>query len=165
MPKDKGGLGITYLHTQNSCLLKKFLVKLHSQNAPPWHAWFRANYGWSDHRDLGDSRASDTPTWSSILLGLPAFRDATAVSIGDGASTSFWLDLWLDDIPLASRFPALFSHSRRCNISVAKALSDSSLHLHLQPRLSAVAESKLSVLVAQLSLVALDHSRNDTRTL
>jgi len=113
LPKDKGGLGIKDLTVQNRCLLQKFLTKLHDASASPWHSWFSATYGRGDSRDLGDLRTLDTPVWSGIVDGLQDFRSMTAVSIGNGCRTSFWLDLWLGDQTLAQRFPALYSHSRR----------------------------------------------------
>jgi hypothetical protein len=69
-----------------------------------------------------------TPVWCAILQGLQNFRDITTVKLGDGSFTSFWLDLWLDDCTLAERFPALFSHSLRKNISVAEAISSGDPH-------------------------------------
>ena len=120
IPKEKGGLGIKDLHTQNRCLLQKFLVKLHTPSSSPWHSWFTTNYGWSSSRDLGDTKRSDTPVWSALVSGLQGFRDTTSITVGCGTSTSFWLDLWLDDTTLVDCFPALFSHSRRKNASVAR---------------------------------------------
>ena len=40
LPKSKGGLGITDMHTMNSCLLQKFLSKLLAPSSAPWHSWF-----------------------------------------------------------------------------------------------------------------------------
>jgi hypothetical protein len=53
---------------------------------------------------------------SGTLQGLQNFRDITAVQVGNGHLTAFWLDLWCGDYTLAERFPALFSHSQRINI-------------------------------------------------
>jgi hypothetical protein len=36
VPKDRGGLGVLSIHSQNSALLTKFLTKLHSDNTAPW---------------------------------------------------------------------------------------------------------------------------------
>lgn len=107
-PMEKGGLGFRCLRTHNSCLLLKHLAKLHSPSAAPWEQRFASTYGWSDRRDLGDSHPMDSPVWKDLLAGLDLFRSLTKVTIGDGLATSFWLDLWLGDVPLASRFPAQF---------------------------------------------------------
>jgi hypothetical protein len=71
---------------------------------------------------------------------LPLYRAITRVSIGDGSSTAFWKDKWLPGPCLADRFPALFSHCLRPNISVAAAVSTG---LHLQPRLTTAASTQL----------------------
>ena len=131
-------------------------MKLHTPSASPWHSWFTTNYGWSSSRDLGDIKHFDTPVWSALVSGLQSFRDTTFVTVGSGNSTSFWLDLWLDDITLADRFPALFSHSRRKNASVARVLSMDNLFLDLQPRLSSAASSELAALTSCLSSTTLD---------
>ena len=46
IPKEKGGLGITDLHTHNKCLLQKFLTKLLAPSDAPWHSWFSSKYSW-----------------------------------------------------------------------------------------------------------------------
>ena len=58
----------------------------------------------------------------------------TTVSVGDGMTCSFWHDVWVDDEPLADRFPALFSHctDKSSTLSSVKA---SGIH-SLVPRLS-----------------------------
>ena len=76
-----------------------------------------------------------------------------------GSHTSFWFDRWIDDCVLANRFPALFSHSTRVNISVAHAISSGDFHL--RNRLSSVASSELSNLLDLLSLIQLTPSDTD----
>ena len=60
-------------------------------------------------------------------------------------------------------FPALFSHTRRPNASVAHVLSAPDLKLSLQPRLTHVAASELLELTALMPSVELNVSTNDTR--
>lgn len=71
-------------------------------------------YGWSFHRDLGDSHSLDSYVWKDLLSGLDFFRRMTKVTVGNGLFSAFWLDLWLGDDTLASRFPAL-SFPRQCS--------------------------------------------------
>ena len=59
---------------------------------------------------------------------------------GGGATTSFWLDKWMPGVPLAQRFPALFSHCTRQQATVASVVQ---LGLSLQPRLTTAAEAEL----------------------
>jgi hypothetical protein len=153
-PKKFGGLGVLSLQAQNAALLSKFLTKMHSTSSAPWASWFRRNYGWSASRDLGDHHYLDTPIWKDIVAGLNTFRDISSVTIGNGCDTAFWSDLWFEPSPLNLRFPHLFSHTTRPNISVATALS-SSLSLSLVPRLTEVAMTELRTLTTALGSVVL----------
>ena len=153
--KKLGGLGVISLAKQNSALLSKFLTKIHSSSDVPWASWFRRFYGWSPRRDLGDDHHLDTPIWKYIASGLSAFRRHSLVTLGCGTSTSFWTDQWIGSSSLADRFPTLFSHSTRPNISVFLAL-DSPMSDSLVPRLSTTAASELDVLQSILEHVLLD---------
>ncbi|KAK1667188.1 hypothetical protein QYE76_055347 [Lolium multiflorum] len=88
-----------------------------------------------------------------FVLVLMAFC-AWLVTLGNGTSTAFWMDLWLGDQPLHERFPNLFSHSIRPHINVATTLS-SGLRSTLGPRLTVVAADDLRALSHELSLVDL----------
>jgi hypothetical protein len=75
-------------------------------------------YEWKLSHDLGDSLHLDIPIWKDIVSGLQVFRAISRVTVGDGASTGFWADLWLGDNPLLERLPDLYSHSTRIHINV-----------------------------------------------
>jgi hypothetical protein len=60
-PKKLGGLGVLSIQAQNSALLTKFLTKFHSYSSAPWACWFRHQYGWNGHHDMGDHHYLDTP--------------------------------------------------------------------------------------------------------
>ncbi|KAK1669680.1 hypothetical protein QYE76_057839 [Lolium multiflorum] len=111
-------------------------------------------YGWNGPHDLGDRHHLDTPVWKDIMAGLAAFRSISKVTLGNGASTAFWMDLWLGDQPLHERYPNLFSHSTRPHINVATTLS-SGLRTNLGPRLTAAAVEDFRVLSLELGLVDL----------
>jgi hypothetical protein len=100
VPKNLGGLGILSIQSQNSTHLTKFLTKLHSDTSAPWADWFRRHYGWNDSRDLWDTHHHDTHVRKDIAAGLVVFRSITKVSVGNGASTAFWTDLWTGDATL-----------------------------------------------------------------
>ncbi|PNT63488.1 hypothetical protein BRADI_4g16617v3 [Brachypodium distachyon] len=93
------------------------------------------------------------------MVGLDLFRRLTKVSIGNGRSTFFWLDLWLGEDTLASHFPALFSHSLRPNIFVASAMLffDSLTTFH--PKLSHAATLEFGDLQNLLAYVVLNLQR------
>ncbi|XP_051189918.1 uncharacterized protein [Lolium perenne] len=72
-------------------------------------------------RDFGDP---SSPSFLERVVEecLPLYRAITRATVVDGRSTSFWLDKWLTWEPLATRFPALFSHSTRRHASVASVV-------------------------------------------
>ncbi|KAK1606196.1 hypothetical protein QYE76_029880 [Lolium multiflorum] len=90
-------------------------------------------------RDLGELSASPSFLEKIVADCLPLYRAITRATVVDGRSTSFWLDKWLDGEPLATRYPALFSHCTRLHASVATVVA---LGLDLRPRLSTVAEAE-----------------------
>ncbi|XP_073355625.1 uncharacterized protein [Aegilops tauschii subsp. strangulata] len=58
----------------------------------------------------------------SVLL--PILRIGTLIAVGSGTSTMFWFHRWAGDLPLAARFPYLFSIAVDPRISVATTLID-----------------------------------------
>jgi hypothetical protein len=162
-PKNKGGLVILSIPAQNSALLSKFLIKLHSNSDAPWACWFRRRYGWSSQRDLGDPHFLDTPIWKNVVSGLASFRRISKVVIGNGVLTAFWHDLWLGPTALSDRFPALFSHFTRTNISVSLALL-AGLRSYLVPRLTSAATQDIQALTLELGTVVLRTDILDSRT-
>ena len=119
-PKDKGGLGIVNIASQNSSLLTKFLTKLHSGTSAPW--------------DLGDAHFTHTTIWKDIVSLLPEFCSAPSVTVQSGTYTSFWFDRWLGTSTLASCFPPLAA--TRCSLT------------SLSTRLSPLASSPLLLLAS-----------------
>ncbi|KAE8774847.1 hypothetical protein D1007_52712 [Hordeum vulgare] len=100
------------------------------------------------------------------MKGLGFFRSITTVQLGNGKTSSFWLDLWLPhkDRTIAQNFPALFSHSNRSNASVAHVLASLDLNLDLALRLSHAAECELTHLRNVLASVNVNMQDADRRT-
>ena len=153
--KKIGGLGVICIANQNSTLLSKFLTKIHSDPNVPWVSWFRRFYGWLTRRVLGDAYHLDTLIWKNIASHLPAFRLHSLVTVGNGHTTSFWMDTWLGTTPLGDCFTTLFSHSTRQNTSIFLDL-DSPITTSLVPRLSYVASSELATLQSALANIQLE---------
>jgi hypothetical protein len=156
-------LGFRCLRSHNIALLMKFLSKIHSDSFVPWTDWFRDSYGWSVRKDLGDAHHLDSIVWKDLLACLPTFRNYTKVAIGSGSLTSFWHDLWFQDVCLAQSFPAIYSHTTKPNASVANICSSWTLNIALHTRLSHVASSELDSLRTLLVFVELDPSAIDVR--
>lgn len=144
-PKEAGGLGVKDLHSQNHCLLMKFVDKLLSSDQAAWKEWIL--------RDISVFDAPTTSTssylWRIINDELNTYRSITYVDIRDGSSTSFWLDHWLPDGPICSTHAALFSHTTRPNVSVQKVFQNR-FELCLRPRLTNAASSQLASLLSTL---------------
>ena len=66
---------------------------------------------------------------------LPLYQALTTVIIKDGSATSFCNDVWHMDEALADRFPAIYSHCTRKELSVREAVQ-SNLDDAFVPRLS-----------------------------
>ncbi|KAK1677186.1 hypothetical protein QYE76_038035 [Lolium multiflorum] len=146
--RKEGGFGIKDLHRQNRCLLLNFVHKLHQNDPLPWKDWFRQHSG----QDLGDVTSAPSFIDKIVRECLPLYRAITRVSVVSGTSTAFWLDKWLPGMPLADRYPALFSHVTRPHASVATVILSG---FSLQPRLSGAAERELRAVVTLVGSVAL----------
>lgn len=152
-----GGLGVKNLEDANHCLLMKFVHKLHSPATLPWQRWFHSHSG---PRLLA---TSDSYLAKLVLAVLPLYRTLTKVTLGDGASVSFWHDRWLLDSTLVDRFPALHSHSTDDMVTVRAVITDGLLP-YLRPRLTRTAVAEHDVLDSHLSQVPLTAS-HDVRLL
>ncbi|RCV09651.1 hypothetical protein SETIT_2G046300v2 [Setaria italica] len=137
------------------------LLKIH--DVITWQQWFQSTYGPHGHHDLGGPHHLDTPTWKVFLSILPTFRKHTSVIIGDGSFTSFWSDHLIGSAPLELTIQALFSHALRPNISVRSAAENGHWGLHLQPRLTLLAQQELSTLLQALQDVQLSPAVPDRR--
>jgi hypothetical protein len=85
----------------------------------------------------------------------------TTVAIKDGSATAFWNDVWHMDEALADRFPAIYSHCTRKEVSVREAVL-SNLHNAFVPRLSNQATVELQQINAIIEQTALSQG-NDLR--
>ena len=59
------------------------------------------------------------PHWASLAKLMPVYRAVTAVTLGDGRTTAFWLDSWLPGGALSVQMSSLFSHTTAPTASVA----------------------------------------------
>ena len=81
--------------------------------------------------------------------------------LGDGRKTAFWLDDWGLGGALATRLPALFSHSIQ-PLATVQEVVDGGLRPNLAPRLSSVASSEMELLLAEIPSL---HHDEDARVL
>jgi hypothetical protein len=104
-------------------------------------------------------RHGDGNHWSALRTLLPAYRCITKVQIGDGTSTTFWWDSWLDDTSLVPRFSCLLSHCSHPDASISEVLDRGHSTL-LVPRLSHQAANELIEVEALINNVEL-HQHSD----
>ena len=140
--KDNGGLGARDLPLQNTCLLLKLLHRLHQNAGSSWASWVRR------HSCIASMQGEITGQhWTALRELLPVYRAITTVQLGDGRTTSFRFDVWHGEDPLADRFPALLSHWKKDDQTVAEIFR-SGLHHVLTARLSDVALGELEQLTS-----------------
>jgi hypothetical protein len=72
------------------------------------------------------------------------------VQLGDGARTAFWSDRWLDDVPLDTAIPELYSHTTLRCATVCQVICGG-LAVVLGPRLSPVASRQRGALATRLA--------------
>jgi len=123
--------------TQNICLLLKLIHKLHCPESSAWAQWVQGRACISTLK--GDIHGDH---WTALRSLLPLYQAITSVKIGDGATCSFWLDVWHGDEALADICPALFSHCTRKDDTVKEVIL-SGLRPGLVPRLSQTALQEL----------------------
>jgi hypothetical protein len=162
-PLAKGGLGFKILRLQNLCLLMKHLAKVHSPGDSPWENWFSSSYAWSNLRCLREVSRFDSVMWKDIASSLPSFRSISKVFVGNRKGTSFWFDSWADDLALADRFQALFSHVTNPLASVFMVLSLGVPDFRLKSRPLHIPALELDSLLAIVGAIVLDDQSQDHR--
>lgn len=123
-PNDEGGLGVKDLRSFNLILLGKWRWRLLVGNSSIWQDVLVARYG---------QAVASTPVLSSLTIpsfasswwkdicrmGMESgswddwFNNNTVRRVGNGFSTSFWHDTWVELFLLVGLFPRLFLVSNR----------------------------------------------------
>jgi hypothetical protein len=88
---------------------------------------------------------------------LPLYRSITTCLIKDGRSTTFWFDAWHGEDDLSTKFPSLFSHAKKTEVSVREVL-ETGLAAHLVPRLTPQAVEERDALQLVLDDVMLSEA-------
>lgn len=127
----------------------KLLHRLHNPDDSAWARWV-----W-EHVDLASTAGEIAgPHWRDLLELMPLYRAITTCVVGDGTSTCFWEDRWLECGRLKEVFTLLHSHATSSEVSVAAVMADS-VGGHLVPRLTAGARAELEKLSSLLEGVVL----------
>jgi hypothetical protein len=127
-PKDLGGLGIEVLDIKNRCLLSKWLFKLLNEEGM-WQELLHTKYLRTKSLSQVQAKPTDSPFWRGIIRGKDEFFKHGSFIIGDGHTTRFWEDAWLDKTPLSTQYPSLYAIVRHKSVSVAEVLNQTMLNI------------------------------------
>ncbi|XP_071739224.1 uncharacterized protein [Rutidosis leptorrhynchoides] len=115
LPFEEGGLNLGALKSSNLALIGKWWWRFKIETTSLWVRVIRSIYGDSGGLISGGNFLSKNSCWTNIIkaggsiesVGIP-FLNSFRRNIGSGKDTSFWLDPWLGDTTLKSRFGRLF---------------------------------------------------------
>jgi len=126
-PRRKGGLDVRDVRLVNLSLVAKWKWRLLQEETPLWKVVLREKYG-DSISGFSLVEGYRWPRFSSIWwkdlsklegsLGGNWFTDKVVRRVSNGRGTSFWLDRWIDDQPLATIFPRLFNISSFKNAKI-----------------------------------------------
>lgn len=127
--KDWGGLGIGSLYALNRALLFKWVWRFRTQDSNIWVRIIKSIYGTNGAiDDVNLQKLSNSP-WIIILKtimkleekGVKLF-DFLRKKLGDGHSTLFWDERWLNGVILKEAFPRIYALCINKQVSVAQQL-------------------------------------------
>ena len=149
MPKDQGGMGIRNLKLHNNALMANLVAKLLSGAGGPCFSWLAQWY--LNQQIPTTATRQDTPLWRSMLPLISLVQQTTRCRLGNGRSTAFWHDLWLEAGRLQLIYPILYSFASNQSCTVASQRANGSWNLKLIEPLSFTAEIQLNNLMAHLT--------------
>lgn len=121
LPKILGGLNYGNLLHRNISLLFKWIWRfLHHERKAIWRKVIMEKYGYTStllaHNLISPIQGGPWKSICASILKHPVASGLLKLKIrkvvGNGSKTLFWTDLWLENVPLKSRFPRLFSISK-----------------------------------------------------
>jgi len=157
-PKVKGGLGILNLRLQNDALLLKQLHKFYLNSDIPWCKliWWK----YYQIRVPHATREVGSFWWKDILRLHTIFRGIARCIVGNGATVTFWDDLWANDI-LSAKYPRLYSFAKDQSISVKQIMCTADISEIFTLPLSEQAMEELVSLQLDIQQVSYDEGSND----
>ncbi|EOY20792.1 Uncharacterized protein TCM_012134 [Theobroma cacao] len=169
-PKRFGELGITNLSYKNLTLLAKWWWRYGTDKDALWRRLIMEKYGAGQPHWIpsSSSTARMSSIWRSIvqlpsiegmqnLVGFHAYRWI----VGNGETICFWFDKWIDDIPLASKFPRLFSLAVDKDMRVLDACQNGLWSINFRRVLYSWEKEDLDRILNSLSSVSLVPLRDD----
>jgi hypothetical protein len=92
------------------------------------------------------------------------FDASVSITLGDGATSSFWHDAWLFDMPFRTSFPDLFAVCTKRALSVRDALAESRWCRHFKRSISPIAIRQFTEVWEAVQNVQLQEDVRDSLT-
>nr|GFD20486.1 RNA-directed DNA polymerase, eukaryota, reverse transcriptase zinc-binding domain protein [Tanacetum cinerariifolium] len=112
----RGGLNIGSLLSFNLSLLLKWRWRFVPNDNMLWVRVIKHIYSQQGGFESSPSRITGSSPWSRLIVATYRLINHQVIDtsvlkkhVGNGASTRFWEDLWLDNQLLPSRFPRLYA--------------------------------------------------------
>nr|GEX10206.1 RNA-directed DNA polymerase, eukaryota [Tanacetum cinerariifolium] len=129
-PKEKGGLKVSGLYALNKDLLFKWVWKFYAQKSSLWARVIKAIH--SVDGKMGKAiNYGALSCWTSIVWEVEVlkqqgvnFFEYLQLNMGNGESTTFWEDRWLEGSVLKGIFPRLYVLETNKKVSVGDKLKD-----------------------------------------
>ncbi|GAU27449.1 hypothetical protein TSUD_161350 [Trifolium subterraneum] len=127
--KEYGGLGVRQLREFNLALLGKWCWRMLVDREGLWFRVLAARYGVEGGR-LRDGGRRGSSWWREIARIREGgegegrwFGEHVSRRVGDGSDTLFWIDHWVDGVPLCERFGRLYDLAENKLRTVAEMYS------------------------------------------
>lgn len=115
-----GGLGLGFLGWKNRALLLKWAWRFGKEKDALWRRVICSKYNWDSNfmvlHLLVDGFSDCSILMQDLLKNLledavmaKSFRDSLFCKLGTGSAIRFWLDPWVEAIPLCYMFPRIFA--------------------------------------------------------
>ncbi|GKB31372.1 RNA-directed DNA polymerase, eukaryota, reverse transcriptase zinc-binding domain protein [Tanacetum coccineum] len=166
-PKENGGLGISSLYALNRGLMFKWVWRFLAHGSTLWSRIIKAIHG-NDGNIDGVPKKGVCTVWTDIIgeikilenkgINLLSFMKK---DLGNGLSTMFWEEVWLEGCKLKDRFPRAYALDTCRLITVGHKLSHLSLTESFRriPR-DGIEKTQVDNLKALLLTVSLNDSQD-----
>jgi hypothetical protein len=142
-PKEKGGLGIINLETQNDALLMEHLYRFLNHEDTPWVKMTWQAYYQSCSPQVAGKVGSFW--WRDVCKLITKFRGISTCKPGNGEDILFWKGRWCEDL-LAEHYDRLYTFAIDPYVTLGamlKCTEESDLLTHLAIPISEQAYSEL----------------------
>lgn len=101
-PKNSGGLGIRSTKEVNLAFMAKLGWKLLNNEDCMWVEILKAKYAHGRKgMNIFEPKRISSNAWRGIVSALPTIREGIRFNVGNGRTTRFWSDAWVQERPLS----------------------------------------------------------------